>query len=111
MEMQAKRLVLVLVGLFSALVWVGVPSLSGSRALASSSSQSRWEYLVVAVTKDHIWYSQLGTLDKATGSPFAGESTGTETALDAAGKQGWELVGIVGILGGDQEFVFKRPVR
>lgn len=31
--------------------------------------------------------------------------------LDALGAQGWELVSIVGQIGGDQQYVFKRPKR
>lgn len=31
--------------------------------------------------------------------------------LDALGRQGWELISIVGQIGGDQQFVFKRPKR
>lgn len=31
--------------------------------------------------------------------------------LDALGAQGWELVSIVGQIGSDQQYVFKRPKR
>ena len=112
--MKVKQLILVLVaiGLLATLSWVGVSFLSGSRALASAYSQQKWEYLVVVV-KGSIWADaqvQAGTLVKALGTPFYMESTTAQEALDAVGKQGWELVTVVGILKGDQEFVFKRPL-
>ena len=110
--MQAKRLVsvLVLMGIFSALVWVGVSSLSGPRALASDYSQQRWEYL--AVTPGKVYWSSTASKAKVSETTvFDGEAVDLEQLLDRLGQQGWELVSIVGQIGGDQEFVFKRPIK
>jgi len=111
--MQAKRflLVVVAVGLLAALSWAGVSLWSGSRALASGDPQQKWEYMVVGINKAaNMWGSAVTQLVKAKNMPFDLESGPCQNALDAAGRAGWELVAVDGILGGDQEFIFKRPL-
>ena len=120
--MQVKRLILalVLVGALGVLVLVGVSALSGAKVLASSYSQQRWEYLIVTPGKVH-WCGESpffnncapGTAkaDVSAATGFQGESVKLEQQLSKLGEQGWELVTVVGMIGGDQEFIFKRPVR
>jgi hypothetical protein len=43
------------------------------------------------------------------GVTLASEAISTQEQMDILGRFGWELVSIVGTIGGDQEFVFKRP--
>jgi len=108
-----RMLVTVLaVGCLVSLTWLGVSLLAGSKAVASSTPGQRWEYMVVGIVKTQIWDMTLesGTFGKAGGMGFAYEAYVAQRPLDAAGIAGWELVTVVGVLGGDQEFIFKRPL-
>ena len=84
-----------------------------------AAQELQWEYLVVSFGKTYfstpseepeisatgfsklVGYAQLG-LDSAQEAPL------TQKQMDSLGKFGWELVGIVGAIGGDQQLVFKR---
>lgn len=67
-----------------------------------------WEYLVV--TNGKVYFGD--PIKQASGSvAFSDEANGTQSALDKLGKEGWELVTVVGVIGGDQEFVLKRRKR
>jgi hypothetical protein len=90
-----------------------------SFSAANNPASQKWEYLIVSPGKVY-WCGESVNLDcppgaakadvsEATG--FKAEAVEQEQLLDRVGQQGWELVAIVGILGGDQEFVFKRPIR
>ena len=85
-----------------------------------NSKESQWEFLIVSFGKTYfsapkeepglkvegvsklIGYSGLG-LDSAQ------EAVGTQQKMDLLGKLGWELVGVIGAIGGDQQMLFKRP--
>ncbi|MFC2099430.1 hypothetical protein ACFLSF_01175 [Candidatus Bipolaricaulota bacterium] len=60
-----------------------------------------WEYLVVSPGKVRF-------ADSPEYACRAAQST--MAVLDDIGADGWELVTVVGQIGGDQEFIFKRPV-
>lgn len=77
----------------------------------NSSSAQEWEYLVVGVGVGvRIDFSSAWT-NKGGKVNFM-EAVDTENDLDKLGRKGWELVDVVGVLGGDQqEFVFKRPIE
>jgi hypothetical protein len=77
-----------------------------SFSAANSPTSQKWEYL--AVTPGKVYWSSVASKAKDTGCQEAIE---LEQLLDKLGQQGWELVSIVGLIGGDQEFVFKRPIR
>lgn len=84
------------------------------------SNQPQWEYLVVSFGKvffsnpmtdpeaKEIGYSKLLSFSQA-GIVTAQEALSTQRSMDTLGKFGWELVGVVGAIGGDQEMLFKRP--
>lgn len=79
----------------------------------------QWEYLVVSFGKTYftsatdgdakvsgssklLMYGPLGTV-------FAQEAQGTQAQIDTLGRYGWELLNVLGSIGGDQQWVFKRP--
>ena len=80
----------------------------------------KWEYLVVSFGKTLysdpvsspelkeaglsklLFYSQAGIIT-------AQEAITTQRSLDTLGKFGWELISVVGSIGGDQQMMFKRP--
>jgi len=116
--MQVKRCLLVVgvVGLLVAVSWVGVSLLRGSRALASADPQQKWEYLIICPGKVQFASPFYNPMRKAAGLSIGTdiipptEAADTETILDNAGEIGWELVTVVGLIGADQEFIFKRPL-
>ena len=69
-------------------------------------AKQEWEYLVVSNGK--VYFGGIAS-DKQSPTAFFQEATSTQSALDILGKQGWELVMVVGAIGGDQEFILKRP--
>jgi hypothetical protein len=92
-----------------------------SFSTTNNPAPQKWEYLVVSPGKvywcggDSVFSNACppGTakadVSEATGFK-SGEAVELEQLLDKVGQQGWELVDIVGQIGGDQEFVFKRPI-
>ena len=71
--------------------------------------EQEWEYLVV--TGGGVYFNLVGEDRKQEEIGFSREANATQDALDILGAQGWELVGIIGAIGGDQEFILKRPKR
>jgi hypothetical protein len=85
-----------------------------------NSRESQWEFLIVSFGKTYfsapieepglkvegfsklIGYSRLGI-----GS--AHEAIVLQQKMDILGKLGWEIVGVLGAIGGDQQMLFKRP--
>jgi hypothetical protein len=106
---RQKILVTVLaIGCLVSLSWLGASLFSGSKAIAGDTAGQRWEYMIVQF--DQVWsHALLGPFNKAAGMPFIAEAPNAQSALDAAGGAGWELVTVVGVLNGAQEFIFKRP--
>lgn len=89
-------------------------------ARARTASQAQWEYLVISFGK--VYFSDPMTDPEAKSSGFskllsfsqagiviAQEGLTTQRSMDTLGKFGWELIGIIGAIGGDQEMIFKRP--
>lgn len=73
-------------------------------------SSQKWEYLIVSVGVGLRSDFSSAWQDKG-GKVGLTEAVDTEKDLDKLGQKGWELVDVVGIIGGDsQEFVFKRPI-
>lgn len=82
----------------------------------------KWEYLVLSLGKnfflslpsDPFYISPNSGFKTLTymnaGFYIINEATFTQSQMDVLGKNGWELVDIVGIIGGDQQYVFKRPL-
>lgn len=90
------------------------------QAKASVSKQSQWEYLVISFGKVYFSNPLTDSEAKASGDSklisfsqegivLANEGLTTQRYMDTLGKFGWELVSVVGAIGGDQEMLFKRP--
>jgi hypothetical protein len=87
---------------------------------ATRPKQPQWEYLIVSFGKVYFVDPLNDPEAKASGSSkllsfsqagivIAQEGIRTQRPMDTLGKFGWELVGVVGAIGGDQEMLFKRP--
>lgn len=86
---------------------------------AVSAANKQWEYLVVSFGKTYFanpneepeaktaGLSKLVSYSKA-GIVSAQEALTTQGQMDTLGKFGWELSGLVGSIGGDQQMVFRR---
>jgi len=84
-----------------------------------SKAHPQWEYLVISFGKTYFTapnetpetktsgYSKLISYSKV-GIVSAQEALGTQSQMDTLGKFGWELVGVVGAIGGDQQMLFRR---
>lgn len=102
------------------LIFTIVFTVTGQTATRPRSNQPQWEYLVVSFGKVYfsnpltdpetkeIGYSKLLSFSQA-GIVTAQEGLSTQRSMDTLGKFGWELVGVLGAIGGDQEMLFKRP--
>lgn len=102
--MSKKRFGLAALGIV-ALAFAFVVSFSA----ANSPASQKWEYL--AVTPGKVYWSSVASKAEMSKDTAFREATELEQLLDKLGQQRWELVSIVGQIGGDQEFVFKRPIR
>lgn len=87
---------------------------------SSAAKQPQFEYLVVSFGKVYFADPLTDPDRKASGDSklisfsregivIASEGISTQRSMDVLGKFGWELVGAVGAIGGDQEMLFKRP--
>ena len=94
-------------------------STPGAAPLPAPVRSGQWEYLVLSFGK--VYFSPSLSLEtkqsgeskllnfSQAGVVFASEAAGTQAQLDTLGRYDWELVTVVGAIGGDQQFVFKRP--
>lgn len=87
---------------------------AGVSGLGRSVNQVQWEYLVIS--PGSISFSLVGAepppekFDEVAGLVrLLRYSGGATTYLDVLGLVGWELVAVVGSIGGDQQYVLKRP--
>lgn len=76
----------------------------------------KWEYLVVAERRPTFHLSVAeSTMQPLSQSgndvPFVLEARALEGRLNEIGEAGWELVAVLGAVGGDQQYVFKRARR
>lgn len=71
--------------------------------------ETPWEYLVATYGKTVFGSPEKTLAYRALGvSATAQEATEIQRSLDVLGRFGWELVAIVGTIGGDQQIVMKR---
>lgn len=82
------------------------------------SNDGQWEYLVISFGK--TYFSSPVDIDAKrdgrsklmifgpVGGVVAQEALDTQAQVDTLGRYGWELVGVLGAIGGDQQWVFKR---
>lgn len=105
--------------LFCLLVACSVLGQPARTAAPSVKPGEQWEYLIISMGKVYFadpmtdsetktsGLSKLVSFSKA-GIIIANEAITTQSSIDTLGKFGWELVGVVGQIGGDQEMIFKR---
>ena len=84
-----------------------------AKPVPAAAKSAQWEYLVVTAEAAFSSNSEQpnGALNKRIGDatyPFVEQATFLQMGMDSLGKQGWELVAVLGTIGGDQEFIFKR---
>jgi hypothetical protein len=105
---MSKRLLvaLIVVGV-AALAWAGVSFFASLTAVADGTAVQSWEYLVVTSKARFV---ESGSPRKVSVVGFSAEAVDLEASLDGVGMFGWELVTVVGTIGGDQEFIFRRPL-
>ena len=78
-------------------------------ACGGGFGREKWEYLIVS--RGRVLYSYVEEGHSKIGDADIGllqSADGAAGTLDALGERGWELVSVVGQIGGDQQFVFKR---
>jgi len=78
----------------------------------------QWEYLIVSYGKTSFLSvsesvadgsSKLTAFKEFSELLYGSEAISTQEKLDILGRLDWELVSVVGAIGGDQQFVLKRP--
>lgn len=85
---------------------------------AKITNDGQWEYLVISFGKTYfssptdIAAKQTGQSKLMIFGPLGGvvaqEALDTQQQVDTLGRYGWELIGVLGAIGGDQQWVFKR---
>lgn len=70
----------------------------------------KWEYLVVCFGKTYFDFPNKLNIYFTLSESGGDEGIKLQNKLDVLGKYGWELVSIVGTIGGDQQFVLKRKI-
>ena len=103
----------------SALAGAGTTSapVQSPEAASTTSEEDQWEYLVVSFGKTE--FSEIEESIKTSQSKLLAfqefadllsghEGLNLQTRLDILGRFGWELVGGIGSIGGDQQYLLKR---
>ena len=100
--MKPRQLPIVAVVVLALVLACALYAVAASRKPpATGGSAPQWEYLVVA--DSNVTFADVGSKRV----PFI-EAIVVEEKMNKLGEQGWELVAVLGAIGGDQEFVFKR---
>ena len=100
------------------IILIVMASLASGQNKEKKEKRIQWEYLVIGNMETQFGSPLLDSnktvdlykqaIDRIVGSKMELESTTTELLLDNQGAEGWELVFVIGTLGGKQEFIFKR---
>lgn len=99
-----KKIIFVL----AVLCVVNVASLAQNSQVVNKPDETKWEYLVVSFGKTLFSTPEKMMAYKNIGLPNGQESIELQSSLDILGRFGWELISIVGSIGGDQQIVLKR---
>jgi hypothetical protein len=98
-----KKLILILI-LFSTLAGLNAQS----KPSLTTTTEPKWEYLVATFGKTYFSSENKLLAYKNIGLMEGQEGVILQSNLDVLGRFGWEVVGIVGSIGGDQQIVLKR---
>ncbi|MFX1679204.1 DUF4177 domain-containing protein [Mitsuaria sp. CC2] len=79
-----------------------------SGSVAIPASDQMWEYVVVSYGKTLFGAPQKTLAYRTLGLPDGQEGSDLQKSLDILGRFGWELVSVVGAIGGDQQLILKR---
>lgn len=97
-----------------------VLALAGVSLATAQVNDGEWEYLIVSYgttsftnvlgspDADNVTFSKV-QLFSEIGVTLPSEAITLQRNIDVLGMFGWEMVTIVGTIGGDQQIVFKRP--
>ena len=110
---SATRKILTITGLCIFLSPVAAQQRSAVTAASlqaqSAAVDAQWEYLVVSYGKTVFGSPEKTLAYRSVGlSATAQEASEVQRSLDVLGRFGWEVITIVGAIGGDQQIVFKR---
>ncbi|MFZ6818243.1 hypothetical protein [Undibacterium sp. Ji22W] len=75
---------------------------------SSIGIEQQWEYIVVSYGKTLFASPQKTLAYRSIGLVSGQEAPDLENSLDILGRFGWEVITIVGSIGGDQQVVLKR---
>jgi hypothetical protein len=88
---------------------VGAAPAQAQAQVAAKPPEVQWEYLVVSYGKTIFGAPEKTLAYRSIGlSATAQEANEVQRSLDVLGRFGWEVITIVGTIGGDQQIVFKR---
>lgn len=71
-------------------------------------SDQQWEYLVLSFGKTTFEPPEKALAYKSIGLGNPNEASSLQNNLDILGRFGWELIAVVGAIGGDQQLMLKR---
>lgn len=86
----------------------GHAQMKQQQASSPHSADPQWEYIVVSYGKTLFDSPQKTLAYRTLGLSGGSEAIDFESNLDIMGRFGWELVTVVGTIGGDQQVVLKR---
>jgi hypothetical protein len=85
-----------------------LPSAGAATGAVPQTSDQAWEYVVVSYGKTLFGTPQKTLAYRTVGLPDGQEGSDLQRSLDILGRFGWELVSVVGAIGGDQQLILKR---
>lgn len=89
--------------------WASAQPKPAAAPVAPAPADAQWEYLVVSYGKTLFGSPEKTLAYRSIGLvATAQEATEIQRSLDVLGRFGWEVITIVGTIGGDQQIVFKR---
>jgi hypothetical protein len=106
-----SRVSLLVLGLSFSLVSIAQvkPQVASPVASAVVSHETKWEYLVVSYGKTFFGSPEKTLAYRSIGlAATAQEANEIQQSLDILGRFGWEVITVVGAIGGDQQIVLKR---
>lgn len=68
----------------------------------------QWEYLVITFGKALFGSPEKTLAYKTVGIDNGNEATNLQSNFDILGRFGWELISVLGVIGGDQQIILKR---